>query len=300
MRFLVTGTNGLVGRRLATQLGAAGHAVLGVARGSRRVEGSFQYASVDLCEAPSVSAVVSEFAPDVIVNPAGMTDVDGCERDPIAAYAANVEAVATLARAARTFGAHLVHLSTDYVFDGDDGGYTVDAKPNPRGVYAMTKLGGEVALQALLPKDKWTIARTAVVSGWPSTGKNNFGFWLISTLAQGKPVNLFEDQCVSPSHATNVAAMVKELGERRLPGIWHTCGRDVVDRVTFGKRVCQRFGFDPALVVPTRLAEAKLASPRPKKSGLDVSQTRDHLTEKPWSADQVIDELFTEREGDLK
>jgi dTDP-4-dehydrorhamnose reductase len=296
MRVAVTGSNGLVGRRLVAQLEGAGHEVLALSRGERRVQGRFAYASVDLADGALLTKTLLDFKAEAIINPGGMTDVDGCERDPIAAWDANVGGVASLARAARSLGAQLVHVSTDYVFDGDDGPYTVDARPNPRGTYAITKHAGEQTVKALLPPAQWTIARTAVVYGWPSTGKNNFGFWLVSTLAQGKQVPLFEDQWVSTSHATNVAAMLKELAERKLAGIWHTCGAEVMDRVSFGRRVCERFGFDPALIKPSRMADVKLASPRPAKSGLDVTKTMQALEAKPWPVARALDELYRERQ----
>lgn len=296
MRVAVTGANGLIGRRLVSQLAAAGHDVLGLSRGDRRVEGQFTYASVDLSDGARLTSVLTDFKPDAIINPGGMTDVDGCEREPLAAYAANVTGVATLATAARASGAHVVHVSTDYVFDGDAGPYSVDALPNPRGNYAITKHAGEQTVKAILPAAQWTIARTAVVYGWPSTGKNNFGFWLVSTLAQGKPVPLFSDQSVSTSHATNVAAMLKELAEKKVAGTWHTCGAEVMDRVSFGHRVCERFGFDPALIKPSRMADVKLASPRPAKSGLDITKTAQQLDAKPWTVARALDELFRERQ----
>jgi dTDP-4-dehydrorhamnose reductase len=296
MRVVITGSNGLVGRRLVSQLVGAGHTVLGLSRGARRVEGAFDFASVDLADGPALSKAVVDFRAELIINPGGMTDVDGCERDPQAAWDANVGGVAALAKAARSLGAHLVQVSTDYVFDGEAGPYGVDALPNPRGTYAVTKHAGEQTVKALLPASQWAIARTAVVYGWPSTGKNNFGFWLVSTLAQGKTVPLFSDQWVSTSHATNVAAMVAELGVKRLPGLWHTCGAEVMDRVSFGHRVCERFGFDRALVTPSRMADVKLASPRPARSGLDVTRTAQTLEATPWTVARALDELFRERQ----
>lgn len=296
MRVAVTGSNGLVGRRLVSQLLSAGHEVLGLSRGERRVEGAYTYAAVDLAEGALLTKTLGDFKPDAIINPGGMTDVDGCERAPLAAYEANVSGVASLAKAAAFTGAHLVHISTDYIFDGEDGPYGVDAKPNPRGTYAITKHAGEQTVKSLLPATQWSIARTAVVYGWPSTGKNNFGFWLVSTLAQGKQVPLFQDQWVSTSHATNVAAMVKELAEKKLAGLWHTCGAEVMDRVTFGHLVCERFGFDRALIKPSRMADVKLASPRPAKSGLDVTKTAQALDAKPWTVARALDELHRERQ----
>ncbi len=299
MRFLVTGANGLVGGRLVRALAVPGHEVFALGRGPRRAAdlGAATYVSVDLANHDALEQELREIRADVVINCAAMTDVDGCERDPSGAWAANVDAVATLARSARQLDSHLVHVSTDYVFDGDAGPYDVDAVPHPRGVYALSKHAGEEAVRALCPKGRWTIARTAVVYGWPSTGKNNFGTWLVDTLRAGKTVRLFSDQWVSPSHAGNVAEMLAELATRRMAGTWHTSGAEVVDRVTFGQRLCERFGFDPALIIPSRMADVNLPSPRPAKSGLVVSRTADALTAKPLALDASLARFHAEVTG---
>lgn len=297
MRLVVTGANGLVGRRLVALLVEGGHAVWALARGARRFEleaPSLRYVSVDLADPAALGAAVAEAQPDVIVNPGGMTDVDGCERDPAGAYAVNVEAVATLCRSSRQLGAHLVHVSTDYVFDGAAGPYELDAVPNPRGVYAITKHLGEQTVRVLAPRDAWSIARTAVVYGWPAAGKHNFGSWLVDALSTGRPVKLFQDQWVSPSFARNVARMLAELATRRLQGLWHTCGAEVVNRVEFGRRLCARFGFDAGLIEPSRLADVGLASPRPPKSGLVVSSTAARLSEQPMALEASLDAFWRE------
>ena len=284
MKLLITGANGLVGSRLVKHLVRAGHSVVATGRGAQRLTGDgFRYVSLELADAAGIERCVAEHKPDAIINPAGMTDVDGCERNPDAAYVANVEGVAALARAAKAHGAHLVHVSTDYVFDGEAGPYNTEAIPNPRGTYACTKLMGELAVKSLCPAGTWAIARTAVVYGWPRAGNNNFGSWLVDTFRQGKPAKLFEDQWVSPSLALNVAEMLAELAEKKLSGVWNIAGADVVDRVTFGKALCAEFGFDAALVTPSRMKDVALLSPRPAKSGLDVSKTAQALSHQPLS-----------------
>jgi dTDP-4-dehydrorhamnose reductase len=296
MRAVVVGSNGLVGSRLTALLNKQGHQVTGFGRGAQR-SGSGAYVSVDLSESARLVSTLSELKPDVVINCSAMTDVDGCEREPEKAYVANVEGVAALCRGARATGAHLVHVSTDYVFDGAAGPYDVDAIPNPKGIYALTKQMGDETVRSLLAADKWTIARTAVVYGWPPAGNKNFGSWLVDALGKGQTVKLFEDQWVSPSMALNVAAMLAELGARRLSGIWHTCGADVVDRVTYGKALCARFGFDPALIQPSRMADVKLLSPRPPKSGLIVKKTEQTLEARPWGLSESLDAFFQEVKG---
>lgn len=280
MRFLVTGSNGLVGSRVCSLLHQGGQQVVGLGRGARRTGGEYGYASVDLTREADVAAAVETAAPEVVIHCASMTEVDACEKDPEAAYAGNVAAAAAVARSARKAGAHLVHVSTDYVFDGEAGPYAEDAVPNPRGVYSVTKHMGEQAARVLAPG--CAIARTAVVYGWPPVeGRLNFGAWLVTALEKGQQVRLFEDQLVSPSFADNVAAMLVELGTRRLGGVWNTCGGEVIDRVGFGRALCEVFGFDAGLIVPTRMAELKLASPRPLKSGLRTDKVRSELSVPP-------------------
>jgi dTDP-4-dehydrorhamnose reductase len=279
MRIVVTGANGLVGSRCCAILAAQGHAVVGVGRGPRRVQGPFEYLTCDLSRGLEVGAAIDEARPEGILHTASMTEVDACERDPEAGFAANVTSSANVARAARRMGAHLVHVSTDYVFDGEGGPYDEAAVPNPRGVYALTKHMGEQAARAFVPSA--AIARTAVVFGWPEAGRPNFGSWLVAALQRHQVVRLFEDQFVSPTLAESVAAQLGELTVRKLSGIWNTCGAEVVDRVTFGRALCAQFGFDESLLRPVRMADAKLASARPRCSGLLVGKAQAQLQATP-------------------
>ena len=281
MRILVAGANGLVGSRLVHALHGT-QAVVALTRGRLVAHlAGVGHVVADLADPEAVERAVAEARPEVIVNCAAMTDVDGCERAPTQAFAANVTGVAALARSARACGAHLLHVSTDYVFDGEAGPYLPQAVPNPRGVYALTKHMGEQAVRALAEPGRWAIARTAVVYGWPAAGQRNFGSWLVESLSRGQGLKLFEDQWVSPSLALNVAELLAELALRRLPGLWHACGAEVVNRVEFALRLCDAFGFDPALVQPSRMADVPLLSPRPARAGLDVAATASALTAQP-------------------
>jgi dTDP-4-dehydrorhamnose reductase len=127
----------------------------------------------------------------------------------------------------------------------------------------------------------WAIARTAVVFGWPPAGRPNFGSWLLGALRKGESVRLFEDQFVSPSLADSVAEQLTELAERRLGGLWNVCGAEVVSRVQFGQALCTEFGLDASRLIPSRLADAKLKSPRPQRSGLRTDKAAAQLTARP-------------------
>ena len=210
-----------------------------------------------------MEGIVADARAEVVINTASMTDVDRCQRNPQLAYASNVESTVHLCRAAGATGAHLIHVSTDYVFDGESGPYGEEDVPNPRGTYATTKHIAEQAVRVLAPS--WTIARTAVVS----------------TLRKGESVRLFEDQFVSPTLALNVAAMLAEIAERKLGGTWNACGASVVDRLTFGRALCGVFGFNSALCIGSKVDDAKLDSPRPRRCGLRSEKAAAQLQAKP-------------------
>ncbi len=292
----VTGANGLVGLRLCEALARAGHDVTGISRGPWRVgPPPAKYLSVDFADTQALGDAVRAARPDVIINPGSMTDVDGCEKDPHAAWVANAAAPETLARAANDVGAHLVHVSTDYVFDGEAGPYAEDAIPNPKGAYAQSKYAGELAVRTVAKS--WAIARTAVVYGWPQAGRPNFGAWIVSSLEQKKPLKLFVDQFVSPSLARNVAAMLAELGERKLSGIWNICGASVVNRLEFASALCEVFGFDKSLLTGSKLADAPLTAFRPKKSGLNTARTAAELKAKPLALADALAQFHAEYKG---
>lgn len=293
MKVMVTGANGLVGSRLCALLAVQGHAVTGVSRGPSRI--AQPYASVDLTDAGAVKRALDELKPEVVINPASMTDVDGCEKEPAGAFAANCAAVATLALETKRLGAHLVQVSTDYVFDGETGGYAETDRPNPRGVYPITKHMGEEAVRALA--GSWAIARVSVVYGWPQAARSNFGAWLVGALAVKQPVKLFSDQHVSPTLALSAAEMLAELAERRLPGIWHTAGATTVNRVDFARALCDRFGFERDTIVPSRLTDLELATPRPKNSSLNVAKALGDLKAKPLTLDVALDRFHHEWSG---
>ncbi len=224
-----------------------------------------------------------------------MTEVDACERAPDEAWTANVVAAAHVAGHARRNGAHLIHVSTDHVFDGKEGPYDEEARPNPIGVYARTKWLGEEAVRLLA--GNWAIARTAVVYGYPPSRRPNFGSWLLNTLRDGRGARLFVDQYVSPSLALNVAEQLVELVERRLPGIWNVAGAEVVNRLQFGEDLCDVFRLDRKLLVPIRLSEAGMAGPRPPRGGLRVDKALGALKARPLGLKASLEQFRAEVEA---
>jgi dTDP-4-dehydrorhamnose reductase len=202
-----------------------------------------------------------------------MTDVDGCEADPVQAWTVNVSATAEAAMATRAIGARLVALSTDYVFDGEAGrSYSEEDRPNPRGAYARSKRAGEEA--ALLLGGNVAVARVAVVYSARKGSKRTFASNAADALVAGKEVKAFSDQTVSPTLADNAAEMAIGLLQSGEQGLWHCAGASAVTRVEFTRALARTLGASENLVVPVPLASVALPAPRPRNSSLRVDKIR--------------------------
>ncbi|MFZ4668648.1 MAG: dTDP-4-dehydrorhamnose reductase [Microthrixaceae bacterium] len=252
MRFLVTGARGQLGGQLVDDLDAhPDHMVLGVDRPGGDLGG---VAGVDLVDRAAAVELVGSFRPEVVVHAAAFTDVDGCETDPDAARRNNVEASESVAIAARTVDAHVVYVSTDYVFDGTKSTPYVETDvPNPQSVYGRTKLAGEAAMDPA-----WTVARTS----WLCSARGANMVRTILRLSEGDAeLRFVDDQRGHPTFAADLSPMLVRLGEDRVAGIVHTTNLGAVSWAEFAREVLLAAGRDPARVVS--IATADLQPPRP-------------------------------------
>jgi dTDP-4-dehydrorhamnose reductase len=272
---LVTGSNGLLGTKLvAAMLTRADSQPLAASRGpcSNGALGAFPFCPLDVTDSAQVMAVFAEAQPEVVIHTAAMTDVDGCERAPEAAQAINVEGTANVAAACARAGARIVHLSTEYVFDGAAGPYDEEDAPNPLGVYARTKLASEHVVAARCAD--WAVARTTVLYGYAPNVRPNFVLWLLDQLARGQRVRVVADQIGSPTLADNLAEMVLALATGGGQGLYHTVGASRLDRFSFAQLAAETFGLDADLIHPVATAELRQPAPRPLAAGLSVARFR--------------------------
>ena len=253
MRILVTGAAGQVGARVVEALD--GHEVLGAARDV-----------LDLAEREQVEQVVAGFAPDAIVNTAAMTNVDGCEREPERAFAANALGVRHLAVAAARRGAHVVHVSTDYVFDGDaERPYDEWDAVRPISEYGRSKLGGEWELAAHAPT--WAIARTSWVFGRRGT---DLVTWAFDTFDRGELHGVLADQVSIPTYAPDLAVLLARFAIERRRGLFHvTSGSEAVTRHELITAALRARGDDPSGVEPIDAADLDRPARRPVMSAMD-------------------------------
>jgi dTDP-4-dehydrorhamnose reductase len=265
MRALVIGAGGQVGGALVRELATRGHAVVATCW-RVPVEGATR---LDLTDTAAVERVLSDAAPDWIFCPAGMTAVDSCEDHPEEARRANVTGPLAAARAGALLGAGFTYFSTEYVFGGEAGPYGEDDPPRPLSVYGQTKLEGERAVLAEIPRA--LVVRTTVVYG-PERQEKNFVYQLLRCLRAGETMRVPADQISSPTYNADLAHSCVELVDRGAVGLFHLAGGEVMDRYTFALTACRVFDLDPSGVVPVTTASLNQRAPRPLKGGLRIER----------------------------
>ena len=250
---MITGAGGQLGEAMALQM-AARHEIVALHRHE-----------LDLADGPAVFAAVGAICPDVIVNCAAYTNVDAAEREPLAALSANAWAVRALARAANEINATLVHFSTDFVFDGvEDGPYTEDDTPNPRGVYATSKLLGEW-FAAEAPESY--VLRVESLFGGPK-GKSTIDR-ILQNILSGTEVRAFADRTVSPSYVEDVVAATMGLLEKKSPsGLYHCVNSGWTTWAGVARELAAITGRPDAPIREVSVADVPLVPPRPKFAAL--------------------------------
>ena len=267
-RVLVCGSNGLLGQRLASLLNAGtAYEVLNTSQERSFVfdPQPFDYTQLDISRRSDVRSLVGSFQPDVIVNAAAVTNVDWCETNREEAWKVNVTGVEILAESARRVGAHLVHVSTDYVFDGRNGPYAEEAQPNPISYYGKTKLASENAVREA---EHATIIRTIVLYGSGLRLKPSFPIWVMHSLREKTKIRVVDDQYGNPIHVADLASTIIRAAEQRRTGLFHVGGGEFLNRYEFAVRVADVFGLDSSLIEPIKTADLRQPAPRPLRSGL--------------------------------
>jgi dTDP-4-dehydrorhamnose reductase len=269
VRLLVTGSAGQLGSHLLDAGARAGHELLGVDLSAGPGDVA-EERSVDLAEPGAALASVGGFRPDVIVHTAAWTAVDDCELDPVRAQRSNVVATESVVRAAVAHDAHVVVVSTDYVFDGTkQGPYTEDDAPSPQSVYGRTKLEAERVVLAA----GGTVARTSWLCS--ARGRNAVRT-VLGAVDAGTSLRFVDDQRGQPTFAGDLADMLLLLARDRPGGVFHTTNSGPVTWFGFVREILLADGRDPGLVAPIRTAELDppRPAPRPANSVLEARAWR--------------------------
>ncbi len=289
MKILVTGANGLLGQKLTELLDndpsvnliatARVNLTLTLKRGT--------FFPLDITDASAVQRILGKANPDVVINTAAMTQVDQCETDREACWKNNVTAVEHLAGACTKMGIRLVHISTDFIFDGSHGPLDESAKPNPLSYYGASKLAAEEIIKKSMLD--WTILRTVLVFGiTKDMSRSNIVLWVKKSLEEGKTIQVVNDQWRTPTLAEDLAVGCLLAAKKKARGVFHVSGSEMMTPFDIAIRTAEFFKLDKSLIKPTDSTKFKQPAVRPLKTGFIIDKARKELGYRPHTFEQGL------------
>ena len=290
MKILITGSNGLLGQKLLHKLkNDSSVQLIATSKGGNRVsnQDGYTYFDLDITNNTAVAQLVASEKPQVVINTAAMTNVDLCEDERKACDALNVDAVKYLADACAIIDAHLIQISTDFIFDGEDGPYTEEDKPNPLSYYGLSKLKSEQLLQS--HSVKWTVLRTIIVFGvGEKLSKGNIVLWAKGALEKGDPLNIIDDQFRAPTLAEDLADICILAAKKKAFGIFNASGKDIMSIYEIVERIAKHYGnsTDNLNKISTTILKQKAG--RPPKTGFILDKSRNELGYNPHSFEECL------------
>lgn len=253
MKIMVAGANGQLGQELAEILSGRDHEVAALSR-----------SELDITDSASVEQAVETYSPELVVNAAAYTDVDGCEIETETAYAINALGPRNLAQACERVGCELLHVSTNYVFDGRSGRpYEPFDLPNPISAYGRTKLAGEEYVKQL--SSRWYLVRTAGVYG----EGHNFVRTMLRVAQERDVLKVKDDEFISPTYARDLAEGIAGLVETGLYGLYHLTNSGSCSWFEFAEEIFSLSGTE-VKVVPIPTSEYPLPAARPANGVLSA------------------------------
>lgn len=281
-RILIFGSNGMLGQRAVEfYLNYKNIELLSSSLENESVTPKVDYICCDITERSQVKKIIYDFCPDFILNAAAYTNVDLSESERESAWKLNVKAVEYIAEAARAIDAHIIHLSTDYIFDGKNGPYSENDTPSPVGYYGRTKLASENALK--LNGVKNTIIRTNVLYGIAKNSRPDFVRWVVNSLRAGKEIKIVTDQINNPTFIDDLIQAINKIIDFKKEGIFNIGGKEFLSRYEFTLQIADYFNLDKKLIKPIKTSDLNQPARRPLKSGLLTIKAQTELDYKPIS-----------------
>ena len=242
---------------------------------------------LDVSSKKDVEIFLNLHKPDIILNLAALTDVDGCEQDPERADKINRKGVMHLCDG---FDGHFIQLSTDYVFDGEDGPYLEDDLTNPISIYGKSKLDAETYL--INSTVNHTIIRTNVVYSYSTVTSASFLKWVVQSLKDSKRINVISDQWNNPTSADSLAHFIQRIALSGTHGLYHYADEGLMSRYEFAKLIAKTFELDSDLIRPILTSELNQAAPRPLKSGLRTQKIQKELSIVPPTVETSLIQIY--------
>jgi dTDP-4-dehydrorhamnose reductase len=295
MKILVTGSNGLLGQKLTALLQqhadvqliatARGRSVIDIPRG--------EYHTMDVTSPSDVDTVIGEIRPDVVIHTAAMTNVDHCEQQREACWMSNVTAVEHILDACTRYNCRLVHVSTDFIFDGSHGPLDENEKPAPVNYYGESKLAAEKLVQE--SKLSWSILRTVLVYGIThDMSRSNIVLWVKNSVEQGKTINVVNDQWRTPTLAEDLAMGCFLAATKKATGVYNISGKDFLSPYDIAIKTADYFKLDKNLIKATDSTQFKQPAARPLTTGFIIDKARKDLGYEPHTFEEGIGVLASQ------
>ncbi len=301
---LVTGSNGLLGQKLSDKL--YNHPtikLIATSKGENRhpLQNELNYHSLDITNEEEVNSIVALIKPDVIIHTAAMTNVDLCEKEQENCQKLNVDAVNFITKACKTHHAYLVHLSTDFIFDGEKGMYLETDEPNPLSFYGQSKLDAE---NVIIAADvEYSILRTIIVYGVTAEmSRSNIVLWAKGALEKGDPINVVDDQFRSPTLAEDLADACILAAEQEPKGIFNASGKDYMSVYEMVQRIAVFFKLNTSLINRTNSSTLNQTARRPPKTGFVLDKIKNAIGYNPHNFEdglQIVSDQLIKRNSKL-
>ncbi|MDF2435636.1 MAG: dTDP-4-dehydrorhamnose reductase [Bacteroidota bacterium] len=293
-KILITGSNGLLGQKIVyALLKRKDVEIIATSSGENRLmeKSGYKYESLDISKKEEVEAVLKKHKPDVVINTAAMTNVDACESRKEECFAINVKGVQNFVDVIEgnfKTDLHFIHLSTDFVFDGEKGAAYVETdEPNPLSYYAYSKHESEKVLQQ--SEVKWAIARTIIVYGIvDNMSRSNIVLWAKDALSKGQKINVVDDQFRAPTLAEDLADGCILIADKGATGIYHLSGPETYSVLDLVYKVADFWKLDKSLITPSKSNTLNQAAKRPPRTGFVIDKARKDLGYNPHSFEEGL------------
>lgn len=268
-KVLITGSNGLLGQKLVNLFSDIGNfEVFALSKGENRnkTAKNFNYHNINLTNSKELTSLINEIEPHYIVNCAAMTNVDQCQAEKKKCDLINVEAVNTLVKCAKANSIHLVHISTDFIFDGENGPYKEEDKPSPINYYGLSKLKSEGII--INSEIKYTILRTILVFGVvDNMSANNIVLYVKNALENKQEITMVDDQYRMPTFVDDLAQACLQSIERHAYGVFHISSDELLSVYEMAIQIADVFDLDDTLIKRISTDQLNQAAKRPPKTG---------------------------------
>jgi len=301
MKIIVTGANGFLGQHLIKLLLGKDYTVIACSRGASRLSfagsAQYRYYSVDITDRMALHEIMSREKPAIVIHTAAMTRVDDCELEQETSYGVNTLGTSHILDCAQQYSNHFIHISTDFVFDGEKGNYSEDDALGSVNWYGFTKIEAEqIVKQGKIP---WAIVRTCLVYGNALYGtRNNIISWVKEKLEKNERIKVVDDQLRTPTYIQDLAKGVVQVVEKKACGIFHISGKNILTPCAMAIRTADFFSLDKSLIERTDASNFIEPAKRPLKTGFVIDKARKELGYEPLSFEEGLEKMFGTRNAE--